>query len=1330
MEILTNNENHLSGTTANSSSRLMIHKLELENFKSYGGKKIIGPFHKSFTAIVGPNGSGKSNVIDAMLFVFGKRARHMRLNKVSELVHNSKQYSNCDKTRVSVYFQEIVDSYENEKDYTIAPNSELIITREAFRHNEQTKYYINGKFSSYSEVTDLLNKKGTDLEHNRFLILQGEVELIAQMKPKASNLNEDGLLEYLEDVIGTNKFISEIARYTEELEQLNELRQETLNRMKLAEKELINLETPYNAAIEFFSTEREIYIMKLLLLTQNIKQCVNKIDELRKELDTYTNAKEKVATSIKALEDEKGTLEGESEALVKKVKQNQDKIEQKDSEFKRIIMQDEKVRATLKHSRDRLSKQKEQLENEKRTISELDERRKELEKLIVECKKQIPIEEKQLEVEQDKLDKLQRDFKDKLESIRKRKDNAEKELAPLKSEALSLQQKYDMLQTDIELLNDKKKRKYEKEKLNKKNQDHSKDRLAKLDEAKLSVSKDLLKKQETLQAIKRKNEELNEELKNLSFEISQKQIELEEARGAYQSTESTDKAIISKMAAKNTKHLISDEIMRYFSKKKKTSIYGRLGDLGSIDNKYQLALNSSTSQLDNIVVDSTEDAQEVVEFIRSANLGRVTCIILDKISLSIRRNMEKNTKTHKGATRLIDLINVNDPKYKVAWYYALRDTLVAENLDHASHIAFNGKQRWKVVTVNGEVIDSSGTLTGGGINTTTCKQGIKCNFRQNPKAISTFEDIQNLEKQLSKLLENYRQVKNEYKNKEEEIQNLTNEINEMNISLEKIILEYTSLLGYIGQSQKDGDHDDEEEESIKYDLELEKLIPMTIELNEQINNVKNITRCKQEVVDQLNEEMKNIGGPRMKKQIEVVEKLSKNVQDLQTVLSGYQVEINMSEKKQKKLQQSIEQINSKCEDLGGNIENLQRELLQLEEIAVRVMKEKSDTEEGLKIYQEDYKVFQNKNDQLDEQIKNLEIEKIDFSNKIYDIQQEINEVELTQIKVFHKKLLKLRQDASSIPEIPKGRTDTVNNQISSEICKDETFKYDIDNNEDQDLEYRDHLKDKILREDLNEDEMRCLMKYIDAPSIKRIKSKIDFLEAQLQVLYDNRTNGNSNKIPRPSADIFIQYSNQLEVHRQRNREVEEATTARDECKKQLDALKLHRHMDFMNGFKIISSQLKEIYQMITLGGDAELEVIDSTDPFVDGILFSVRPPKKSWRPIQNLSGGEKTLSSLALVFALHQYRPSPIYFMDEVDAALDFRNVSIIATFIKENTKNAQFIVVSLRNHMFEVADRLVGIYKTYDITKSVAIDPNIYFLGDKQDKTQTLAPKHVESIY
>jgi len=117
---------------------------------------------------------------------------------------------------------------------------------------------------------------------------------------------------------------------------------------------------------------------------------------------------------------------------------------------------------------------------------------------------------------------------------------------------------------------------------------------------------------------------------------------------------------------------------------------------------------------------------------------------------------------------------------------------------------------------------------------------------------------------------------------------------------------------------------------------------------------------------------------------------------------------------------------------------------------------------------------------------------------------------------------------------------------------------------------------------------------------------------------------------------------------------------RDAAKKRHDDLRALRLEGFMTGFSSISLRLKEMYQMITMGGNAELELVDSLDPFAEGILFSVMPPKKSWKNISNLSGGEKTLSSLALVFALHHFRPTPLYVMDEIDAALDFRNVSFV----------------------------------------------------------------------
>jgi structural maintenance of chromosome 4 len=168
----------------------------------------------------------------------------------------------------------------------------------------------------------------------------------------------------------------------------------------------------------------------------------------------------------------------------------------------------------------------------------------------------------------------------------------------------------------------------------------------------------------------------------------------------------------------------------------------------------------------------------------------------------------------------------------------------------------------------------------------------------------------------------------------------------------------------------------------------------------------------------------------------------------------------------------------------------------------------------------------------------------------------------------------------------------------------------------------------------------------------------------------------------------------------------------------LDEIRKRRLDEFMRGFSLISTRLKEMYQMLTLGGDAELELVDSLDPFAEGIVFSVRPPKKSWKNISNLSGGEKTLSSLALVFALHHFKPTPLYVMDEIDAALDFKNVSIVANYIKERTKDAQFIIISLRNNMFELADRLVGIYKTNNQTNSITIDPRL-FAGQQQQQQQ-----------
>merc|ERR1712129_677811 len=184
----------------------------------------------------------------------------------------------------------------------------------------------------------------------------------------------------------------------------------------------------------------------------------------------------------------------------------------------------------------------------------------------------------------------------------------------------------------------------------------------------------------------------------------------------------------------------------------------------------------------------------------------------------------------------------------------------------------------------------------------------------------------------------------------------------------------------------------------------------------------------------------------------------------------------------------------------------------------------------------------------------------------------------------------------------------------------------------------------------------------------------------------------------------IEYMNRLQ-------DLQTCKKNRDDVRSEFEQCKTARFDSFMHGFSQITKKLKEMYRMLTCGGDAELELVDSIDPFSEGVQFSVRPPKKSWKNISNLSGGEKTLSSMALVFALHHFKPTPLYVMDEIDAALVFKNVSIVANYIHQRTKNAQFVIISLRNNMFELANRLVGIYKTNNASKSITIDPKLFKL-------------------
>jgi structural maintenance of chromosome 4 len=251
--------------------RLMIRDITMMNFKSYYGKRKIGPLHKNFTTIVGPNGSGKSNLIECLLFVFGKRAKKMRVaTNIGDLIHNSSEHTDCCLAYVEINFQYIVDFTDDEDNYEVISGSEFSVRREIKRSHPGDKkatssYYINNDKKTFTEVEEFLKvDHQIDLDHDRFLILQGEVESISMMPAKAGNPNETGLLEYLEDIIGSSKYTEQVDQLKIDLEKRREEKLEKQNVVSGIKSSISAMHNEKEEVITFLRHETKYF--KLLLL--------------------------------------------------------------------------------------------------------------------------------------------------------------------------------------------------------------------------------------------------------------------------------------------------------------------------------------------------------------------------------------------------------------------------------------------------------------------------------------------------------------------------------------------------------------------------------------------------------------------------------------------------------------------------------------------------------------------------------------------------------------------------------------------------------------------------------------------------------------------------------------------------------------------------------------------------------------------------------------------------------------------------------------------------------------------------------------------------------
>ncbi|EIE19557.1 RecF/RecN/SMC protein [Coccomyxa subellipsoidea C-169] len=1197
--------------------RLIITEMVLENFKSYAGEQRVGPFHKCFSSVVGPNGSGKSNVIDAMLFVFGKKAKQLRLSKVSELIHNSTNHKHLDSAKVSVYFQEIIDL--DDEAFEVVPGTGFVVSRTAMRNNS-SNYYVDGRKSSFGEVTDMLKGKGIDLDNNRFLILQGEVEQISMMKPVAQGPHDTGLLEYLEDIIGTDKYKSQLEEGAKRLEELSEARQSVVNRVKAAEKERDGLDGAKAVAEAYLAKERECTATQSTIFQIFVRDGQRNIDKIASNLveleAKLKHEQDKFQTYGQDLKDAESKFEAEKKEHGKMQKE----LDAANERFKEYERKDVKLREDIKHL---LAKQKKLADKRSKDSAKaqvLTEEAASLEQQAPKLAAKAVELAKQLQKEEEELARMCEGIKGEVEGLRTEASQIRTQQAPWEAQAAEVNGRISVATAERDLL------------LKKQGDAQKRLKASILSRQGRSAGKLQIKAAKNARTCRRREAEAaRKEAAAATAEAERLQGTLRKVRGtvaqrrAERSAQSSQSAVIQALMA---------------ARKDIPGIRGRLGELGAIDAKFDVAVSTAAPALDYVVVDDTASAQACVELLRSRKLGVATFLILDK-QAHLAAKCAQSVSPPEGVQRLFDLVKCSEAALRPAFFYALGDTVVAADLEQASRIAYGRDKRWaRVVTVQGEIINDSGTMTGGGGRARGGRMRLGSGAPRPVETAAAAAELAAAEKQEEASLKALAEARQMAERSGAALSSAEKALSSLETSISKARMEaaaqrakaddLAARLDSLRAATKVATEDaaaikrlEAEVKAAQKDLEpiSKKLAPLQAKLAA------------------LEARMEDAGGPPLTKQRQKVAQLLHDIAAAEEESAKKKVGAAAAAKQLEKLRKEATKTES---DAAAELDDQALEVLQAAKATEAILAQKAESLAAIR------SEFERKQ----KEVNIIQVAEVNISNAIKD-QSDSAAAEKSMQKQWTRKL------AEATKKLAQGEgTFTVGSagEAPAPLTPEE----------------------------------------LDALDPKELEYRVTMLEEELGRMA-------------PDLGVIEEWKRKDADYTTRLADLEAATAARNEVREAHETLRKRRLDEFMAGFNAISLKLKEMYQMITLGGDAELELVDSLDPFSEGIVFSVRPPKKSWKNIANLSGGEKTLSSLSLVFALHHYKPTPLYVMDEIDAALDFKNVSIVAHYIKERTKNAQFVIISLRNNMFELADRLVGIYKTDNATKSVTINPGAF---------------------
>lgn len=1180
---------------------MFLKRLEIQGFKSFPEKVKLN-FKEGVTAVVGPNGSGKSNISDAIRWVLGEQsAKSLRGDKMEDIIFAGT------KNRKPLGFSEVSLTLDNLDKKLNLDFEEITVTRKVYRSGE-SGYYINGAACRLKDIHELFMDTGIGKE-GYSIIGQGKIDAIL------SNKSEDRRLLF-EEAAGIIKFKNRRLQTENKLQEVKQNLIRTNDIIAELERQIKPLELQNEKAKEYLVLAEELKLIIINIFKYEYKNSEKEI----KEIDNYIKI---LIESIERLEDDKKKLEINQENFKQQLIQNENAIQclnEDISKYKVNIKQKEtsiemysKDIQFIKNDIERIKKDNLNFEN---TLKNKQQEINLIHTYIDGKTLEYNLKQKNLEELLSKFEQLKIKNNKNEETIKRlNKDIIQKMI--LSSE---LSKKISLYESSKKQYEERKKQIFdEKNILN-----------SKLNEKNI--------RKEVLQKITKQIDEKENTLKNnieqnniLIKKIYQNLIKIKDEFSYNDKifTESKQKLKILQELEKDYEGYFNS--VKSILKEKENNprfsgIYGAIGELITVPKKYETAIEIALgNSIQNIVTKTEEDAKMAINYLKEHKKGRATFLPISSMKPKNLDNFN-NFNNDTGVVGIASTLIEYDEKFYNIISSLLGKVVIIDNINNAIYFSKKYNYSYKVVTLDGELINVGGALTGGSIFKKT--GGI---FSRNREISDINQNILILENELEKLKTNI--LENENK-KAKIISNIENE----NENIKAIFEEKTSIKAEIVQNEnyiietlekiKNLEKEDENLNQIINFKEDESLLPNLNKINNEIE------QCKTELLNFENELEK--GKTDKDFQFNEINNLKISINSIKNDIENKTKDINRIKDEiniSKEMQLNFKEEISKKETDKNNI------IIKIEEVNKEILNLKKEYENITKLYEEKYTEKAN----ITKLVENFSSDMLDITRKIGD----------------------------------------VNNQMTKALAK------------------KENIEDKIERF-VNSIWEEYEITYADACNdFENLEISYDELKIKEKDLKNKITSLGTINVSAIEEYKLIKERYNLNISQR-----EDILKADNDLKKIISTLTQEMEMQFKEQFSLINRNFKEVFSTIFGGGTAKLTLTDEENILNSGIEIVAQPPGKNLQSLTLLSGGERTLTAISLLFGILKMKPSPFCILDETEAALDDANVTRYANFLKKFSKDNQFILITHKTGTMEIADILYGVtMEEQGVSKVISVE-------------------------